>query len=312
VSRLSFGVLFPFVDGLITSGPFLADFLAVVEASGADSVWSVEHVVVAEDYEPLYPYSADGHMPSGPGVVTPMPDPIELLAFAAARTERLLLATSVVVAPLHPPAVLAKRAATVDLLSGGRLLLGLGIGWQKEEYAAVGVPYRQRGARLEECIGALRALWAGGPATFHGHFVDFDRVHLAPAPARPAIPIVLGGNTEAAVDRAGRLAEGWYPYTLDPDQFAAAAGRLRAASAAAGRAPDAVEITAWPGSADPARELDPDWVGRYVAAGASRLIVAPRVRRPDQLDRLAAQLERYRTEVVEPLAAQSGATEPLA
>jgi probable F420-dependent oxidoreductase len=297
---VSFGVLFPFVDGLVTSGPFLRQFLATAEAGGADSVWSVEHVVVADDYEPRYPYSADGRMPSGPGV-TPMPDPLELLAFAAAASERLLLATGVVVAPLHSPAVLAKRAATVDVLSGGRMRLGLGIGWQKEEYEAVGVPFGDRGRRLEEGIGAMRALWAGGPASYEGRYVSFDRVHLNPVPVAGTIPIVLGGNSEPAVARVARLADGWLPYTLGPEEFAATATRLRAQLAEAGRAEDAVEITVWPGSADPRRELEVDWVRRYVEAGATRLLILPRLRTADQLPAFAGQLARYRAEVIDRL-----------
>ena len=184
---------------------------------------------MADDYEARYPYSADGRMPSAPGT-TPMPDPLELLAFAAAVTDRLMLGTCVVVAPLHSPAVLAKRAATVDVLSGGRLILGLGIGWQREEYAAVGAPFTERGPRLEESVAAMRALWAGGPATYHGRYVSFERVHLTPAPTRGAVPILLGGNSAPAVRRAGRLAEGWFPYTLGPAELAERADLLRAAA----------------------------------------------------------------------------------
>src|SRR5205809_2344789 len=152
------GMLLPYADGLITSPSFVREFAVAAEEAGIESLWSVEHVVVAEDYEPRYPYSANGRMPTMSGVV-PMPDPLELLAFIAAVTERVRLGTSVVVAPLHSPVVLAKRAATVDRLSAGRLMLGLGIGWQKEEYAAVGAPFAGRGTRLDECIGAMRELW---------------------------------------------------------------------------------------------------------------------------------------------------------
>src|ERR1700761_3971767 len=155
------GMLMPFGPGLV-SGPLLRDLAAILEAEGVESVWAVEHVVVAASYEPNYPYSVDGRMPSPPGVV-PMPDPLEVLSYLAAATERLKLGTCVVVAPLHSPAVLAKRAATLDLLSGGRLLLGLGIGWQREEYEAVGAVFEGRGQRLEECVGAMRALWADHP-----------------------------------------------------------------------------------------------------------------------------------------------------
>ncbi len=294
------GMMAPFVDGLITSGEFLREYAATLEACGVESVWTVEHVVVADEYEPLYPYSADGRMPSRGGLV-PMPDPFELLAFLAAASTTLRLGTAVVVAPLHSPAVLAKRAATIDRISAGRLMLGLGIGWQKEEYAAVGVPFGDRGRRLEECINAMRALWADTPATYRGHHVAFDRVHSVPRPGAGAIPIVLGGHSDGAVRRAARLADGWLPFTIPPDEFAARADEIRSVAAEAGRPPDAVELSAWPGSADASAELDLGWARQYVDAGATRLLMRPHIERPDQLPHLREQVERYRKEIIDRL-----------
>jgi len=298
---IKIGVMAPFADGLITSGGFLRDFAGTLEECGAESVWTVEHVVVAEDYEPNYPYSADGRMPSKSGAA-PMPDPLETIAFLAGASSTLRFGTAMVVAPLHNPVLLAKRAATIDRHSGGRLMLGLGIGWQREEYAAVGVPYRDRGKRLAECVGAMRALWSQAPATFVGEYVAFDRVHCLPRPETGAVPIVLGGHSEPAVRRAGQIADGWFPYTITPDEFAVRAALLR--ETATDRVPDAVEITAWPGSADFRREYDPDYVRRYTEAGATRLVIAPRTWGPDGLlgprglTVLREQLERYRDDVL--------------
>ena len=297
---MKLGVILPFVPGLITSGGFLRDYLGIVEEAGAESVWTVEHVVVADSYEPNYPYSSDGRMQGAPGTV-PIPDPLELLAYAAAVTRTVRLGTCVVVAPLHSPAVLAKRAATVDVLSGGRLILGLGIGWQKEEYAAVGVPFDDRGNRLEECIEAMRALWSTSPASYRGRHVGFDRVHLTIAPARGAVPIVLGGNSDAAVRRAGRIADGWFPFTIGPVDFESGASALREAAVRAGRPEESVETSVWPGSCDPDRETDVAWVRRYVEAGVSRLVVRPRVTRADDLDKVRDQLHRYRDVVLDRL-----------
>jgi len=288
------GVIGPFVDGLITSPTFVQELAGTLEACGVESFWTVEHVVVAQDYEPRYPYSASGRMSEG-APRTPMPDPLETLAFVAAVTSTLRLGTAVVVAPLHSPAVLAKRAATLDRLSGGRFMLGLGIGWQVEEYAAVGVPYRDRGRRLEECIGAMRALWGSQPASFSGQFVSFDRVHSIPSPARGAVPVLLGGHSPAAVQRAGRLADGWFPFTIGPDEFEACMEVLCDAATGAGRNPDAVEVSCWPASAG-AGSLD--GVRRYVAAGASRVIVGAAISRPDQLGELRDELLRYQEEVI--------------
>ena len=218
-------VIAPYGEGLITSSGFLRDFAGTIEECGVDSVWTVEHVIVADAYDPKYPYSADGRMPSAAGVV-PMPDPLELLAFFAALTTTLRFGTAVVVAPLHSPAVLAKRAATLDRLSDGRFTLGLGIGWQGEEYAAVGAAFTERGARLEESIAAMRTLWADSPATFEGRFTSFRAVHSQPQPIDGAVPIVLGGNSDAAVARAARVADGWFPYAISADEFEQQAERL--------------------------------------------------------------------------------------
>ena len=180
---MKLGIMPAFDRNTITDPDWVVAFLELAEEGGCDSVWAVEHVIVAEDYEPLYPYSPDGSMPGPPD--TAMPDPLEWLSFAAAVTKTLLLGTSVVVASQHSAAILAKRVATLDGLSKGRVRLGVGLGWQKEEYAAIGVPYERRGARLDECIEAMRALWQDGPASYDGDFVAFSKVHSVPKPVQP-------------------------------------------------------------------------------------------------------------------------------
>ncbi|MFJ9365481.1 LLM class F420-dependent oxidoreductase [Nocardia sp. NPDC101769] len=293
------GMLMPYLEGLVTSGGFLREFAAAAEECGLESIWTVEHVVVAQDYEPLYPYSPDGRMPGG-DLGVPMTDPLETLAFVAAASSTLKLGTAMVVAPLHSPVVLAKRAATIDRQSGGRLLLGLGIGWQKEEYAAIGVPFEDRGGRLDDCIGAMRALWTESPAAYQGKHVSFEKQFCLPQPER-SIPIVLGGNSAPAVRRAARVGDGWFPYTISSEDFARGADRIRELSREAGRAEDAVEMTIWPGSFDFTREFDPGYVRPYVAAGASRVVLTPPMFGPESLlngvENLAAYTDRYRNEV---------------
>ena len=298
------GVLLPLAPGQITSGDFLREWVAVVEECDVESVWGVEHVVLAHEYEPNYPYSESGQIPSGSGAAAgalPMPDPLDTLAFVAAVSDTVKLGTAVVIAPLHSPAVLAKRVSTVDNLSGGRVVLGLGIGWQREEYAAVGAPFRDRGARLEECIGAMRALWTQAPATFHGEHFAFDRVYSSPQPARGKVPIALGGNSAPAVERAARIGDGWFPYTISPDDFATSMVRLRELAAAAGRDSAEIEVTVWPGSHDPASERDVDFVRRFVAAGARRLLITPFASREGGLPALREQILSYREGVLEKL-----------
>lgn len=290
------GLLLPYSEGRITSRSFLRRFIERSEELGIESLWAVEHVIVAESYEPRYPYSSDGRMPSAAGLV-PMPDPLELLSFAAALSERLVLGTCVVVAPLHSPVVLAKRAATLSRLSEGRFRLGLGIGWQIEEYAAVGASFDARGAQLEEGIVAMRTLWSQRPATFEGRFTSFDQVHLTPPPLGGSVPIFVGGNSSKAIERAGRLGDGWFPYTIGPEAFAEGVGAVRRSALDAGRSNDAVEFTVWPGSYDPRRGNDGDLGAAYVDAGADRLILRPEVGGDTSLVALADQVTRYRDEL---------------
>ena len=239
-------------------------------------------------------------MPSGRRV-TPMADPLEMLAYVAALTSKVRLGTSVVVAPLHSAAVLAKRASTLQLLSGGRLLLGLGIGWQREEYAAVGAPFSHRGERLDETIEAMRRLWADAPASYSGRHIAFSEVYSEPRPPGGSIPVVIGGSTEVAASRAGRLGDGWLPYVISPEDFATGVETVRAAAAHAGRDPDAIELTAWPGSFDASREDDLDLVAPYVAAGAQRLLLRATLAPGEPPERLAEQLADYRRKVIERL-----------
>jgi probable F420-dependent oxidoreductase len=291
------GMLAPVGSDLATDGAFLRDYAGTVEACGIDSVWTVEHVVIADGYEPLYPYSDDGRIPFSGGAV-PMPDPLETLTYLGACSSTLLLGTAVVVAPLHSPAILAKRAATLARLTDGRLRLGLGIGWQREEYAAVGVPYADRGRRLEECIDAMRALWADPSASYAGRYWSFTNVSCNPRPREHTVPIVLGGNSAPAVRRAGRVADGWFPYTISPDDFATQAELLRSAARDAGRDPSAIEITVWPGSYDLRAERDPTWVRRYADAGADRLIFVSPVAADRNLGPLRDDIARYHDQVL--------------
>lgn len=265
--------LLPFFDRRMLDRDWVESLIRLAEDAGVESIWTVEHVVFAEDYEKLYPYSETGEAPAAPDTV--MPDPLEWLSFAAALSERIKLATSVVVASQHSAAVLAKRVATIDALSGGRVRLGVGLGWQKEEYRACGIPYEARGARLDECIEAMRALWEPGFATYRGKYQFFERVHSDTKPAQAdGVPILVGGSSPPAARRAGRLGDGWYPYVISADEYGARLEELRSAATEAGRNPDAVELTVWPGSFDFTRSFDLDFVKAYVERGVDRLIIS--------------------------------------
>ena len=167
----------------------------LAEAAGFDSVLAVDHVVFPDNYTSTYPYSATGRLPVGRGGA--FPDPLIWIAYAAAVTTRLRFLTGVVILPQRNPLVLAKQVATLDYMSGGRFELGIGVGWLKEEFQAMGVPFERRGRRADEYIAAMKALWAEDGATFSGEFVSFKEVSCNPKPVG-RVPIVVGGHSEAA------------------------------------------------------------------------------------------------------------------
>jgi probable F420-dependent oxidoreductase len=226
------------------------------EAAGFESLWGGEHVILPSKIESSYPYTADGKIPAMPD--TPIPDPLIWLAFAAAAAPSMRLGTCILIVPQRNPLVLAKELATLDRLSGGRVKLGLGVGWLREEFDALGVPWERRGARNDEYIEAMRALWAGPHAEFHGEFVDFAPVTCSPRPIQESIPILVGGDTDAAISRAVRIADGYFPGEGDAERLDALVTRLRQAAEAAGRDPDSIEINAMFGShmADPLAGLE--------------------------------------------------------
>ena len=289
-----------FHESAITDREWIGAFAAVCEDVGVESVWAVEHVLVAEDYEPRYSYSADGRMPGAPGTV--MPDPLEWLAFLAAQTTTVRLATGVVVLPLHAPLVLAKRVATLDALSGGRVTLGIGVGWQVEEYRAVGVPYEERGPRADEAIEVLRACWGPDPVAHTGPFTTVPPASVLPKPAQgDALPIVIGGSTRRAARRAGRLGDGFFPYVCGPDDYADRVQVIRATAVDHGRDPDAVELTVWPGSYRFGSAFDLDLAKRYADLGVTRFVVAAQEAPGPSMDDLRRFLSDYREQVLDRL-----------
>jgi probable F420-dependent oxidoreductase len=173
-----------------------------------------------------------------------VPDPLVTLGFLAAHTDRVRLGVAVVNMPFFSPPLLAKQAVTVDRLSGGRLDLGLGLGWMREEFAAVGVPYERRGARAEEFIAVLRELWTSDVSEFSGEFYRLPPVRFDPKPLqKPTPPILLGGTSEPALRRAGRLSDGWISSSrADLRRIGESIGVVREAAAAAGRDPGALRF----------------------------------------------------------------------
>ncbi|CPR08656.1 luciferase family protein [Mycobacterium bohemicum DSM 44277] len=200
-------VVAPVADGVTADPQWMVSFARHLEACGFESIIVAEHTVLATSYDSVYPYDKSGRV--GMAADCPIPDPLDVLAFLAAHTGRLGLATGVLVLPNHHPVVLAKRAATVDVLSGGRLRLCVGVGWLREEVEACGADFATRGRRADEQLAVLRTLWADRPegASHHGEFFDFDGVMSYPKPvAGERLPVHIGGHSPAAARRAGRLA----------------------------------------------------------------------------------------------------------
>jgi probable F420-dependent oxidoreductase len=183
------------------------------EAAGFATLWAGEHVVLVDEPTSRYPYSADGRI-AVPAAADWL-DPLLGLSFIAAVTSTIGLATGVLLLPEHNLVVSAKQAATLDVLSGGRLTLGIGIGWSAEEFAALGIPFPRRGQRTAEYVAAMRTLWADDVASFTGEFTRFQSVRVNPKPVRVRrIPVVIGGNSDASLGRVAAFGDGWYGFNL--------------------------------------------------------------------------------------------------
>ena len=270
---MKIGVIPLFRRGLVCDPDWVAELVAMLDEEEVESLWGVEHVLVAENYKPNYPYSPDGRMPTDE--LTSMPDPLAWLTFAVAHSRRLKIATGVLILPQYSPVQLAKRLATLDQLTRGRVMLGVGLGWQEEEYAALNIPFAERGRRMDENIRAMRALWTQQPASFAGEFVRFDRVFCDVATVQPGgVPIIVGGSTAAAARRAGRLGNGFYPYVISPEDLAERMRDLESAARDAGRDPAEVELTVWPGSWQFRGSLDRALMRRYLNLPVRRVMIA--------------------------------------
>ena len=202
------------------------------EEAGFESVWTAEHVVLPEPRTPESPIPAS----------TPLLDPATALAHIAAHTKRIKLATGIIILPQRNPVVLAKQVATLDVLSGGRVDLGVGVGWLREEFAALGVPWERRGRRTDEYIEAMRTLWTQPVASYEGETVRFQNVVCDPRPVQPGgVPITIGGHTMAAARRAGRHGDGFFPNAYGRNWHELIA-EMRRSAEEAGRDPSKIAI----------------------------------------------------------------------
>jgi probable F420-dependent oxidoreductase len=229
------------------------------EAVGFESVWTGEHIVLPDPQVPPSP------VPAG----TPFIDSAVALGFIAAHTKTVRLGTGIIILPQRNPVVLAKELASVDVLSNGRLTFGIGIGYLKPEFDAIGAPFDHKGARTEEFLAAMIALWSMDQPEYQGKFVSFGGINAMPRPVQKPHPeIVFGGHTKEAYGRAARLANGWFGFALDVDATVKSVEALRAACKAAGRRFEDLEI-----SVAPRGKVDRDTAKRFADAGVHRLIL---------------------------------------
>jgi probable F420-dependent oxidoreductase len=249
------------------------------EEAGFDSVWAGEHIVLPDPQVP----------PSPMGPQDPALDSLLALTWAAAHSTTMRLATGIVILPQRNPLVLAKEVATLDVLSGGRVMLGVGAGYLEPEFRAIGANFAERGAVTDEYLDALHALWYDDHPEYRGRFVDFAGVDAHPRPVQQPIPLVVGGHTRPAYRRAVARAHGWYGYWLTPDDVAGSLAGLHAAS-------DRVERPAALGeleiSVTPRGHLTPERAAAFADAGVHRLVVLamPSVRPAETVERAVAAI----------------------
>src|ERR1700688_3656356 len=248
------------------------------EAAGFESVWTGEHIVLPEPQVPPSPVPANA----------PFIDSAAALTFAAAHTKRIRLGTGIIILPQRNPVVLAKELASLDVISNGRLIFGIGIGYLKPEFEAIGAPFDHKGPRSEEFLRAMIALWTMEKPEFHGRFVSFGGVNAMPRPVQKPHPeIVFGGHTRDAFSRAARLAKGWYGFALDLETTVRHIEELKGACKEAGRRFEELEISVTPRS-----RIDRDEARRFAEAGVHRLILLHRQNDGAGVLRFVAECER--------------------
>src|SRR5438309_6605682 len=239
----------------------------LAESLGFASVWVTDHIAMPQQSKSPYPYSADGKAPWPPNI--PYLDALTALGWVGAVTRTIRLGTSVLILPLRPPLAVAKAVGTLDHLTGGRVLLGVGAGWLKEEFDLLGQPFENRGRRMREAIRILKACWGSDPVGFQGEFYRLAPFGMDPKPPQGArLPVLGGGEGDAALRRVADVCDGWHPLSLTPDQVAERLDRLRGFMASGRSIADLVTIVR-PGRGV---SVTPDLASRYEALGVRMLV----------------------------------------
>jgi probable F420-dependent oxidoreductase len=273
---MDFGVLMFFTDYAISA----VDLAKALEERGFESVWAPEHSHIPTSRKT--PFPGGGELPKR---YSHTHDPFVALAFAAAATRTLLLGTGIALVPQRDPIVTAKSVASLDQLSGGRFIFGIGGGWNVEEMENHGTTFKSRWKLLRERVEAMKAIWTQEEASYHGEFVNFDRIWSWPKPTqKPNPPILLGSHGPRALQRVVRYCDGWLPNAANPKTLIPQISELRRCAEQAGRDPKSISITAF--GARPEREV----IDQYEAAGVERSVFfLP----PEGTDKVLPVLDRY-------------------
>jgi probable F420-dependent oxidoreductase len=281
--------------GPASNPQWLRTVATAAERLGFASIWAPEHVVLVDQYESRYPYTS-GQFP-GPANAA-IADPFTTLAYVAACTSKIRLATGICIVPEHNPMVLAKTIATVDRLSDGRLILGVGIGWLAEEFQALGITFERRAQRTREYIDVMRKLWTEERSSHQGEFVNFTNVFSYPKPANAkGVPVWFGGESGPALRRVAEYGDGWLGFKLSPEEAAAKIRRIDELLKAYGRKRADVYLAASPYT-DP---IKPDDLKRYRDAGVEEVALLITERTRSEQD-VVARLEQMARDFVEPAA----------
>ncbi|HXZ89028.1 MAG TPA: LLM class F420-dependent oxidoreductase [Candidatus Binataceae bacterium] len=280
----------------MAGGGLLRTVATNAERLGVTTLWVPEHVVLLDKYASKYPYSQDGALPAPTNA--PIFDPFVSLTAMASVTSKIRLATGICLVPEHNPLVLAKVVATLDFLSGGRALLGVGIGWLEEEFEAIGIPWEKRAQRTREYIEAMRKLWGEEPSSYSGEFVRFEDVRSNPKPLSGAkLPVFFGGESGPALRRVAEYGNGWCGFNLTPPEAAAKIERIEELLRANGRKRSEVELAVSPYT----KPCTVDDLKRYRDAGVDEVVLI-KLRPPRAEDEVVRDLEQIAREWVEPAA----------
>jgi len=280
----------------MAGGSLLRTVALNAERLGVATLWVPEHVVLLDKYASKYPYSQDGALPAPTNA--PIFDPFIALTAMAAVTSKIRLATGICLVPEHNPLVLAKVLATLDFLSGGRALLGVGIGWLEEEFQAIGIPWERRAQRTRECIEAMRKLWGEEPSSYSGEFVRFEGVRSNPKPLQGArLPVWFGGESGPALRRVAEYGTGWCGFNLTPSEATAKIKRIEELLKANGRKRSEVELAVSPYT----KPMTVDDLKRHRDAGVDEVVLI-KLRPPRTEDEVVRDLEQIAREWIEPAA----------